>query len=90
MDERREMDEFENHGQLDVTWRNISGGSSGQERERWPQSLTTAAAGVGDITFDGRIKRARLLADPFLDSIKVGVNQLDSMLHFPGSDIPES
>jgi len=84
------MNQLENHGQIDVARANIARGSSGQESQGWPQPFAATAARVSDIALDGRIKRARLFANTLFDRVEVWINQLNRMLHFPGSETPES
>src|ERR1700745_259117 len=84
------MDQLENHGQIDVAWANIARCSPGQESQGRAQPFAATATRVSDIALDGRIKRARLFANALFDRIEVWVNQLNGMLHFPGSETPES
>ena len=76
VNERGDVDELEDHSQIDMAGSDFSGCAGRKESESGPQTLSTSAANVGHIALHGRIKGLRLSSDPFLDGVEVGVDEL--------------
>jgi hypothetical protein len=45
--------------------------AAGQERNQRPQTFPASADGVGDVTFNGRVKGGRLFDDSLFDLIEL-------------------
>ena len=68
------MNEFHDDSQIDVTRADDPGGGTGEQGENRTQSFAAAAARILEVSFDGRVESFGLLADAFLDGVKMRVN----------------
>jgi hypothetical protein len=59
---------------------NVPRRAAREQRERGAEALAAAFAGVSDVAFDGGIKFARLLPDSLFDTVKMGVDEVESAL----------
>src|SRR5439155_5373097 len=76
MHERRDVDQFDNHGKIDMSSVEITGRAAGQKRKQRAQTFPAAANGVGHIAFDVGIKSCRLLHNPRFNVPEMRLHQL--------------
>ena len=69
--QRRDVNQFNNHGQIDVSGVDLAGRAAGQKRNQRPQTFSVSADGVADVTLDRWIKSGRLFNDSFVDLIEL-------------------
>ena len=76
VDERGDVDELENHSQIDMARGDFSRCASRKEGEGRAKAFSPSPANIRHIALDGRIKQLGLSADAFLDGVEVGVDEL--------------
>ncbi len=79
VNERGDVDEFQNDGEIHMGGGDFSRGSRGEKGESGAEPLASSTTDVGDVALDGRIERLRLSTDSFFDGVKVGVDQLEGL-----------
>ncbi len=79
MDKRGDVDEFQDHREIDMGGRDFSGGSGGEEGQGGAKAFASGAANVGDVALDGGIEGLGLGANAFLHGVEVGVDQIESL-----------
>jgi len=80
VNERRRMNEFNDHSEIKVTWTDVSSGAACEQREGGTKALSVAFDGIRHISLNRRVERSRLRADPFLDGVQLRINQLKGFL----------
>jgi hypothetical protein len=73
--ERGDVNQFDDHGQIDMARADRTRGAPGQQCEQRSQPFPAATHRVNHISFDGRIERRRLFRDPFFDRVKMRLHQ---------------
>ena len=68
------MDEFNDHGEIDMSGIDLSGGAAGKQSQQRSKTFTAAADRVDDVTFDCGIECRGLLRNARLDLLKVRLN----------------
>jgi hypothetical protein len=74
MHQRGEMNEFNDHSEIDMPGMNLSGSAAGKQRQQRAKAFPTAADRVDDVTFNGGIECRSLLRDTHLDLLKLRLN----------------
>ena len=76
VNERGDVDELEDHSQIDMAGSDFSGCAGRKESESRAKAFSPSPANIRHIALDGRIKQLGLSADTFLDGVEVGVDEL--------------
>src|SRR6266700_1258230 len=76
MHERRDVDEFDDYGKIDVARVDFPGCAAGEKREKWAQTFTAATDSISHIAFNVGIKCGRLLNNSRLNFLEMRLNQL--------------
>ena len=74
MHQRRDVNQFNDHGEIDMSGIYLAGRAAGQKRNQRPQTFPMSADGVTDVTLDRRIKSGRLFNDSFFDLMELRLN----------------
>ncbi len=74
--QRRDVNEFHNHGKINMSRVDLSGCATSQKRQQRPQTFAPAADCVRNVAFDCRIESRRLLRNACLDFLEMRLNQL--------------
>ena len=69
-----DMNELNDHGEIDMPGVDLSGGAAGKQSQERPKAFAPAAYSVDDVTFDCGIECRGLLRDAPLDLLKVRLN----------------
>ena len=80
MHQRRDMDQFDDHGQINVTGGDFSRGPAGQQGQGRTQPLARRSAHVVHVTFHRRIESPRLGPDALLHAVEMRIDQLERLL----------
>ena len=72
--QRGDVNEFHDHGEIDMPGFDLSGCAAGEESKQRPKAFALAAKGVDDVAFDSRIKCRGLLGDARLDLFEMRLN----------------
>ena len=72
VDERSDVDQFDDHRQIEMPGRHSAAGPAAQQRHDGPEPFPAAADRIGDVTLDGRIKGGRLLGDAGFHFLQLG------------------
>ena len=75
MHQRGDVDKLHDHGEIDVSGLDLSGGAAREQSQEWPKTFATAANRIDYVAFDCRIECRGLLRDAPLDLFKVRLNQ---------------
>ena len=76
---RRDMDQLQNHRKVDMGLSNCSGSTCREQREGRSQPLAAGPANIGDVAFDRRVKRLRLIQNPAFNRGQVRLDQLERL-----------
>jgi hypothetical protein len=68
------VNQFNDHGQIDMTGVDFAGRAAGQECNQRPETFPMSAECVGDVTFDRGIKGSRLFEVPLVVLIQLRLN----------------
>src|SRR5437660_1583947 len=74
--ERGDVDEFDDHGKIDVSRVNFASCAASQKRKKRSQTFTATTDGIGHIAFDVGIKGRRLLNNSCFNFLEMRLNQL--------------
>ena len=74
--QRRDVNQFNNYGKIDMSGVDLAGRAAGQERNQRSQTFPMSPESVTDVTLDRRIKSGRLFDDSFYDLIEFWLDQL--------------
>jgi hypothetical protein len=55
--QRGDVDEFHDHGEIDMPGFDLSGGAACQQSQQWAKAFAPAPDSIDDITFDCGIER---------------------------------
>src|SRR6266480_1817508 len=73
---RGDVDEFHDHGKIDMSRVYLPSCATGQERQQRSQTFASTTYSVDNVAFDRRIESLRLLRNARLDFLKMWLNQL--------------
>ena len=76
MHQRGDMNQFHDYAKIDMARSNFTGGPTREKRQQRAKSFTAPTDRVGNITFNRRIERRRLLHDPRFDRVELRLNEL--------------
>ena len=79
VDERGDVDEFQDHREIDMGGCDFSRGSGGEEGQGRSEAFAASAANVGNVALDGGIECLGLRSNPFLHGVEVGVDQIERL-----------
>ena len=71
MNERGDVNQFNDNGQVYVFRVDFAGGSASQQRDERPQTFSAATDGVCNIGLNGRVERRRLFCNAGVDLLQV-------------------
>jgi hypothetical protein len=74
MHQCRDVDEFHDHGEIEMSGIDFPGGAAGKQSQQRPKTFTTAADCIDDVTFDCGIECRGLLRNARLDLLEVRLN----------------
>jgi len=75
MHQRGEMDQLDDHGEIDMLRRRFSTRVRGEQHQRGADALATAIERVADIARDAGIEFLHLKAKPLLDYVEVALDR---------------
>jgi hypothetical protein len=75
MHQRGEMNEFNDHSEIDMSGMDLSGSAAGKQSQQRSKAFPAAADRVDDVTFNCGIECRGLLRDARFDLLKVRLNQ---------------
>jgi hypothetical protein len=73
---RGDVDEFHDHGKIDMSGVDLAGRTTSQKRQQRPQTFASTTHCVHDVALDCRIEGRRLLRNACLDFFEMRLNQL--------------
>jgi hypothetical protein len=74
MHQRRDVNELNDHGEIDMPRIDLSGSAAGKQSQQWPKPFAPAADSIDDVTFNCGIECRGLLRDARLNLLKVRLN----------------
>jgi hypothetical protein len=74
MHQRGDMNEFNDHGEIDVSRVDRASGAARKQRQQRPKPFATAADSIDDVAFDCGIECRGLSRDARLNLLKVRLN----------------
>jgi hypothetical protein len=74
MHQRGNVNELNDHGEVDMSRIDLPCGAAGEQSQQRPKAFTPAADSVNDVTFDCGIECRGLLSNARLDLLKMRLN----------------
>ena len=86
MHERGDVNQFHDHGKIDMCAFHFAGRSAREKREHWPQTFPATADRIRNVTFNRRIERGRLRDDAFIHFVETRPNEFGNARETTGSN----
>jgi hypothetical protein len=72
--QRGDVNEFHDHGEIDMPGFYLSGGAASKQSQQGAKAFASAPDSIDDVTLDCGIERRGLLCDARLDLLEVRLN----------------